>query len=265
SGSRVVVNVIGPPSQPLLSAGLSAFSLLGWPPQLASSSASSSTCLEQLLTLRLCVLISKEVCVLDRMELTCRLAATQEIKGTELHYHGGGGGGGAASWFAFPDLDAGIRPFPSSSCLAAQEQSSPLTHTHQIRRRRAQCQLVNGFWYNVRCSMEFLCGKASNDHSLILFPSFHDPKVFEEMEGPRHSDLKFSAGIFRRLSLRKVWRRPMEVSSSSRWLLCSAAAERGGEQDDDDDVSAAHQEKPVLCSSFWTLLRPWLLCFLGVG
>jgi hypothetical protein len=77
----------------------------------------------------------------------------------------------------------------------------------------------------------------------------------------------FIAGIFRRLSLRKAWRRsvaPVKVSSSSsRWLFSSVAAtEAAGDHNlhhQHEVAVAAHATKPhkAVPSSF----PPWLLRF----
>ncbi|OEL24728.1 hypothetical protein BAE44_0014253 [Dichanthelium oligosanthes] len=78
--------------------------------------------------------------------------------------------------------------------------------------------------------------------------------------------IAFIAGIFRRLSLGKVWRRPspppVKVSSSSRWLFSSVATETGGGEHNlhqqDEITVAAHatkQHKTVPCS----FPTPWLL------
>ncbi|KAF8716870.1 hypothetical protein HU200_025969 [Digitaria exilis] len=79
----------------------------------------------------------------------------------------------------------------------------------------------------------------------------------------------FIAGIFRRLSLGKAWRRrstspPVRVSSSSsRWLFSSVATDTGGEHSlHQDEIAAAHAtakpHKAVPCSFPAT---PWLLRF----
>ncbi|RCV27924.1 hypothetical protein SEVIR_5G370000v4 [Setaria viridis] len=75
----------------------------------------------------------------------------------------------------------------------------------------------------------------------------------------------FIAGIFRRISLGKAWRRsapPVKVSSSSRWLFSSVATEAGDHNlhQQDEIAVAAHATKPhktVPCS----FPIPWLLRF----
>lgn len=77
----------------------------------------------------------------------------------------------------------------------------------------------------------------------------------------------FIAGIFRRLSLGKMWRRPapmVKVSSSSRWLFSSVATETGEHSlhhQQDEIAVAAHskQHRAVPCS--FPALTLWLLRF----
>jgi hypothetical protein len=73
----------------------------------------------------------------------------------------------------------------------------------------------------------------------------------------------FIAGIFRRLSLMKTWRRaeppPVKVSSSSRWLFSSSVATERGKH--------ADHHRTVTCGSFRFRARPspWLPRFRSAG
>lgn len=103
-------------------------------------------------------------------------------------------------------------------------------------------------------------------HSKVVDAS-HQQRRKKGKKGCRLKRIRigFIAGIFRRLSLVKAWRRPappVKVSSSSRWLFCSVAADtgRGGKHGDHHENKAvARQHKTVMSGGgFRAHPKPWL-------
>ncbi|XP_062186654.1 uncharacterized protein LOC133890219 [Phragmites australis] len=91
-----------------------------------------------------------------------------------------------------------------------------------------------------------------------------------ERHGLKRITMGFIAGIFRRLSLGKAWRRPeppVKVSSPSRWLFSSVTTgERDEHNHDEEAAVAAHaQQHKTALFSFRARPSPWLLRFRGSG